>query len=424
MSDDEAPPPSLRSIPASSEKLVGTIVDGRYILKREIGRGGICAVYAAEHRYTRRTYALKALLPEYRKHQEARARLLAEARMLGAVHHPNVVEVIDAGMDQASPAESGTRSPFVVMERLRAKSLEALLLARGKLTVSDTLVIARLGAAGLAATHRAGVIHRDIKPGNLLVVRTDTGKTLKVIDFGVATPWERNAPEDEGPPSAVVGTPYYMAPEHLGGQRVTPAADVYSFGATVFECLTGQVPFHGTFEQVYARAMTSPRPDVRKLRPDAPDALSALVVRCLAATPKDRFPTAVELSAALDAVVLEQETRGSQPKLETSRRGHVRVAYRAPIEMKLDDGMVVEGAIQDISAGGLLVTSNRDVKSNTSATVRFPLPSGVIVTSSAMIRWSRSAQSDTSRVALGVELVELSIPYKQAIAEYVRSVEA
>ena len=416
MSEDEAPPPSLRSIPASSEKLVGTMVDKRYVLKREIGRGGICAVYAAEHRYTRRTYALKALLPEYRKHQEARARLLAEARMLGAVHHTNVVEVIDAGMDDGAP--------FVVMERLRAKSLEALLLARGKLTVSDTLVIARLGAAGLAATHRAGVIHRDIKPGNLLVVRTDTGKTLKLIDFGVATPWERNVPDDEGPPSAVVGTPYYMAPEHLGGQRVTPAADVYSFGATVFECLTGQVPFHGTFEQVYARAMTSPRPDVRKLRPDAPDALSALVVRCLAAASKDRFPTATELSAALDAVVLEQEGKGSQPHLETSRRGHVRVAYRAPIEMKLDDGMVVEGAIQDISAGGLLVTSNRDVKSNTSATVRFPLPSGVIVTSSAMIRWSRSAQSDTSRVALGVELVELSTPYKQAIAEYVRSVEA
>ncbi|HEX4512505.1 MAG TPA: serine/threonine-protein kinase, partial [Polyangiaceae bacterium] len=233
MSDDEAPPPSLRSIPASSEKLVGTMVDKRYVLKREIGRGGICAVYAAEHRYTRRMYALKALLPEYRKHQEARARLLAEARMLGAVHHVNVVEVIDAGLDDGAP--------FVVMERLRAKSLEALLLARGKLTVSDTLVIARLGAAGLAATHRASVIHRDIKPGNLLVVRTDTGKTLKLIDFGVATPWERDAPPDDGPPSAVVGTPYYMAPEHLGGQRVTPAADVYSFGATVFECLTGQV---------------------------------------------------------------------------------------------------------------------------------------------------------------------------------------
>ncbi len=415
MSEDEAPPPSLRNIPASSEKLVGTLVDGRYVLRREIGRGGICAVYAAEHRYTRRTYALKALLPEYRKHQEARARLLAEARMLGAVHHPNVVEVIDAGMDDGAP--------FVVMERLRAKSLEGLLLARGKLTVHDALVIARFAAAALAATHSARVIHRDVKPGNLLVVRTDTGKTLKLIDFGVATGWEERDPDDAGPPSMVVGTPYYMAPEHLAGQHVTPAADVYSFGATVFECLTGQVPFSGSFEQIYARSMTAPRPDVRKLRPDAPAALASLVAKCLAPDPNDRFRTGVELAAALDAIILDEQSHGSQPRIEASRRGHVRVAYRAPIEMKLPDGLVVEGSIQDISAGGILVTANREIESNTSVSVRFPLPSGVIVTSSAVVRWQRSAHEDASRVALGVELVDLETPYKQAIAEYVRSVE-
>jgi serine/threonine protein kinase len=418
MSEDdehEAPPASLRSPPASSERLVGTLVDKRYVLKREIGRGGICAVYAAEHRYTRRTYALKALLPEYRSHQEARSRLLAEARMLGAVHHPNVVEVIDAGMDEGSP--------FVVMERLRAKSVEALLLARGKLTVRDALVIGRLAAIALAATHKARVIHRDVKPGNLLVVRTESGKTVKLIDFGVATGWEEGI-IDDGPPSAVVGTPHYMAPEHLAGRRVTPAADVYAFGATMFECLTGQVPFSGSFEQVYARSMTSPRPDVRKLRPDAPVSLAALVVKCLAAAPEARFPTGVELCAALDEVTLEQKEGGSLPQLETSRRGYVRVAYRAPIEMKLPDGMVVEGAIQDLSAGGLLVTTNRGIDENTNVTVRFALPSSVIVLSDAVVRWQRSALSDASRVALGVELNDLAHEYKQAISDYVRSVDA
>jgi len=415
MPEDDAPPPSLRSIPASSERLLGTMVDGRYVLTREIGRGGICAVWAAEHRYTRRTYALKALLPEYRKHQEARARMLTEARLLGAVQHPYVVEVIDAGMDDGSP--------FVVMERLRAKSVEALLLARGKLTVHDALVIGRFAAQALGATHRARVIHRDIKPGNLLVVRTTTGKGVKLIDFGVATAWEERAPEDDGPPSAVVGTPYYMAPEHLGGQRVTPAADVYSFGATLFECLTGHVPFTGTFEQVYARAMTQPRPDVRKLRPDAPGALAALVACCLAADPRDRFPTGIELAAALDTIQLEGDKTTSQPRIETSRRGHVRVAYRAPIEMKLPDGLVVEGAIQDISVSGLLVTANKPIAQHTAVTLRFPLPSGVIVASSAVVRWQRAAPLDDSRVALGVELVDLEAPYKQAIAEYVRTAD-
>ncbi len=413
--DEQEAPPSLRPIPASSERLVGTIVDKRYVLKREIGRGGICTVFGAEHRYTRRTYALKTLLPEYRTHQEARSRLLAEARMLGLVQHPNVVEVVDAGVDEGAP--------FVVMERLRAKSVEALLLARGKLTIRDALVIGRLAAQALAATHRARVIHRDVKPGNLLVVRTDSGKTLKLIDFGVATAWEPQV-VDDGPPSAVVGTPYYMAPEHLAGQHVTPTADVYAFGATLFECLTGQVPFSGTYEQVYARSLTAPRPDVRKLRPDVPISLSDLVVKCLAANAQSRFPTCVEVAEALDQVVLEQQGTGSVPRLETSRRGHVRVAYRAPIEMKLPDGMVVEGAIQDLSAGGLLVTTNRGIDDNTNVTVRFALPSSVIVVSAAIVRWQRAAQSDAARVALGVELSDLAHPYKQAIAEYVRSVEA
>jgi serine/threonine protein kinase len=415
MPDDDAPPPSLRSMPASSERLVGTMVDGRYVLKREIGRGGICAVYAAEHRYTRRTYALKALLPEYRKHQEARARLLAEARLLGAVEHPNVVEVTDAGMDDGSP--------FIVMERLRAKSVEALLLARGKLTVHDALVIGRFAAAALAATHTARVVHRDVKPGNLLVVRTPTGKSLKLIDFGVATPWEELPPDDDSPPSAIVGTPYYMAPEHLGGRRVTPAVDVYSFGATMYECLTGSVPFSGSFEQVYARAMTQPRPDVRQLRPDAPAALADLVARCLSADARERYPTGVELSAAIEAVQTKDDDM-SAPQVEASRRGHVRVAYRAPIEMKLPDGLVVEGAVQDISVTGLLVTTNHGVESGTAVTLRFPLPSGLIVASSAVVRWHRASAGDGERVALGLELVDLETPYKQAIADYVRSAES
>ena len=220
----DEPPPSLRSIPASSERLVGSVVNGRYLVRREIGRGGICAVYGVEHRYTRRTYALKSLLPEYHKHQQARARLLAEARMLGAIHHANVVEVIDAGMDDGTP--------FLVMERLRAKSVEALLLARGKLTVHDALVIGRLAAEALAATHKARVIHRDIKPGNLLVVRTETSKTLKLIDFGVAVrDWQAEAPDD-GPPrrgrrDAVLhgGRAPRGAPRDTRGRRVRVRRD-------------------------------------------------------------------------------------------------------------------------------------------------------------------------------------------------------
>ena len=183
------------------------------------------------------------------------------------------------------------------------------------------------------------------------------------------------------------------------------------------------MPFAGTFEQIYARALTAPRPDARSLRPDMPDSLAQLVARCLAADPKMRYRSGVELSEAIEAITLEQ-SRGSSPQFETSRRGHVRVAYHAPVELKLPDGMVLEGAIQDLSAGGLLVTTNHMMKGDTAVTVRFALPSDIIVVSSAVIRWARSADKDASRVALGVELVDLATRYKQAIADYVRSVEA
>jgi serine/threonine protein kinase len=410
---ESAPPPaSLRTMPASSERLINTVVDGRYLLTREIGRGGICAVFLAEHRYTRRHYALKTLLPDYRTHQEARARLLAEARLLGTVRHPNVVEVIDAGMDRDG-------SPFVVMERLRAKSVDALLVARGKLTVHDSLTIAMLAAKALAATHRAGVVHRDVKPGNLLVVRTEAGKTLKLIDFGVAT-FHHTFREEDGPPSAIVGTPYYMAPEYIAGKGASPASDVYSFGATLFECLTGQVPFAGSFEQVYAKSMTSPRPDVMRLRPDSPPALAKLVASSLAPDPRDRYASGVELSAALEGISSATNEGASSPSMDTSRRGHVRVPYQAPIEMQLPAGDVVEGAIQDLSAGGLLVTTNRNIPEKVEVVLRFPLPSGLIVVGSALVRWAREAHSST---AVGLEFSELEHAYKQAIAEYVRSVE-
>ncbi len=411
MQGDE-PPPSLRGAPASSEQLVGKVIDGRYRLRREMGRGGLCAVFLAEHRYTGRPSALKLLLPEFHDHPEARSRLLAEARMLGAVQHPSVVEVLDAGVADGVP--------FVVMERLRAKSVEALVAARGKLTIHDALVIARLAATALAATHAAHVVHRDVKPGNLLVVRTPEGKSLKLIDFGVATFWREDV-RDSSPPSAVVGTPAYMAPEHLGGRRVTPAADVYSFGATLFECLTGQVPFRGSFEQVYVKAMTAPRPDVRKLRPDVPQELANLVVRALAASPEERFRGGAELLEALvevEAAMAAKEADGDAAS--ASRRGHVRVPYTAPVELRLPSGEVIEGAIQDISAGGIFLVTNREVPQDGRVVIRFALPAGHMVMGEGRVRWLKS---DGTRAAVGLEFSALDPAAKEAIDDYVRHVE-
>ena len=147
--------------------------------------------------------------------------------------------------------------------------------------------------------HSANLVYRYVTQGNLLVVRQDRGsKGLKLIDFGAATFASRDD-SDDGPASSLVGTPLYMAPEHIAGQRVTPAADVYALGISLFECLTGEVPFCGTFEQVYAQAATAPRPDIRKFRPETPDPLASLIRRCLSVDPESRPRDGNELLAAL-----------------------------------------------------------------------------------------------------------------------------
>ncbi len=408
MSDDSAPP-SLRGAPPSSEQLIGTLLDGRFELMREMGRGGVACVYLARHKYTARSLAVKVLLPEYRDHREARDRLMREARMLGRVVHPNVVEIVDAGM--------AGDTPYVAMERLRAKSVEALLTARGKLTVHDTYTIAMLAVEALVATHAARVVHRDIKPGNLLVVRAPTGqRTLKLIDFGAAT-FAQDDAADESPASGVLGTPEYMAPEQLAGARVAPTADVYSFGVTLFECLAGRVPFTGGLDMIYQQATQGVRPDVRTSRPDVPATLAAFVAQALDPDPKARFADGTVMRAALAAI--GKDIRAETSEVAPSRRGHIRVPYPAPIEMQLASGSVVEGRIQDVSSGGIYVTTQSQVDEGTSLLLRFALPTGEIIRSVAFVRWAKATE-DTSRIALGLEFDTLSPIFKDAIDDYIK----
>ncbi len=422
MSEDyeELAPRSLRGVPAASEKLLGSDLDGRYVLVREVGRGGLSTVFHAEHRYTGRTFALKLLNPEFRDHPEARMRMMTEARMLGAVRHPYVVEIVDAGI-----VRDGTLSgmPFLVMERLPAKSLDALVTARGKLSIRDAMAILKFAAAALGAVHASNIVHRDVKPGNLLVVRKDRGsKGLKLIDFGAATFATRGG-DGEGPASTLVGTPLYMAPEHIAGQRVTPAADVYALGISLYECLTGQPPFRGTFEQVYAQAATAPRPDVRKVRPDTPDPLASLIRRCLSVDPEARPRDGNALLAALEEVQV-QITSGVPVGGEeaASRRSQIRVPYAAPVEIRVPTGEVVDGTIQDISMGGVFILANGKVPEGGRLELRFALPGGPIVNIGGETRWSKASESANTS-AIGVSLDSLPPAEKELVEQYVKLAE-
>lgn len=408
MRESTPPPPSLRGAPPPSETLLGQLVGGRFELLREMGRGGIASVFLARHKFTARALAVKVLLPEYQRHPEARERLLREARMLGRIVHPNVVEIIDAGI--------ADDTPYVAMERLRAKSVDALLAARSKLTVHDTFTIATLASEALAAVHAARVVHRDIKPSNLLVVRNaQGGRSLKLIDFGAATFAQDEVGEE--PASGIIGTPEYMAPEQLAGARVAPSADVYAFGITLFECLAGRVPFSGTLESIYDKARRGDRPELRKSRPDVPAAFAALVERAISPDPSARFADAAALREELARI--EPDIRADVTEVSPSRRGHVRVAYNAPIEMQLNSGRVVEGRVQDVSTGGIYVTTSAPVREGESLVLRFALPTGEIVRSVALVRWAKAAE-DAQRVALGLEFTDLSTIFREAIEDYIK----
>ncbi|CAN5452841.1 hypothetical protein BH09MYX1_BH09MYX1_57510 [soil metagenome] len=421
LDDDEIAPRSLRGVTAPSERLLGQDLDGRYVLVREVGRGGLSTVFHVEHRYTGRTFALKLLNAELRDHPEARMRMMTEARMLGAVRHPCVVEIVDAGIVREG-ALSGM--PFIVMERLPAKSLDALITARGKLSLRDAMAIVRFAAAALGAVHAANIVHRDVKPGNLLVVRKDRGsRGLKLIDFGAATFAARRGEEDNGPTSALIGTPVYMAPEHIAGQRVTPAADVYALGISIYECLTGQVPFRGSLAQVYAQAATAPRPDVRLVRPETPDPLASLIRRCLSVDPEARPRDGSELHALLEDVQI-QITSGVVVAGEdvTSRRAQIRVPYAAPVEIRVPTGEVIDGTIQDISMGGLFILASRRVVEGSTLELRFALPFGPIVTASGKTKWTRESGSGES-CAIGVALDKLPAPEQEALEDFVKLAE-
>lgn len=409
-STQDNPPPSRVAPP--SERLLGVVIGDRYVLRREAGRGGVAAVYVADHLFTGRTVAIKMLLPDLARRGDARARLLREARNLGRVDHGNVVELLDAGI-----ASSG---PYVVMERLRGRSLEGLVAARGQLTIRDTLRIARFAGGALAAVHAARIVHCDIKPGNLFVVRRPDGaKSMKLIDFGVS-----RSPEDVQE-ATISGTPEYMAPEQLTAGAIGPPADVYALGVSLYECLTGLVPFSGTIESIVARVMTEvPRP-ILDVRPDVPRPLAQLVEVCLARAPLDRFEDGAGFLRALDASEADIDTGRSgdtlppapDPQQDDPRRQVLRAAYGAPAELWVGDKVVV-ARIEDVSEKGLLVIANETLASGTTLVVRFPLPGqGHIVACDARIKWVRSR--DVGRSAMGIELVSAGDEIAGAIRDYV-----
>jgi serine/threonine protein kinase len=269
---------------------------GNYTIERELGRGGMGAVYLAVHALLGRRAAVKVLLPELSRNQDHVQRFFNEARAATAINHPSIVEVYDFGW-------SSDGSAYIVMELMDGESLSARLRRLGRLPVGNALTVARQIANALAAAHKAGIVHRDLKPDNIFLVpdiEVAGGERVKLLDFGIAK-LAADGGVSRTTTGAIMGTPLYMSPEQCEGARqVDHRTDLYALGCILFEMITGRVPFvhEGVGGLIGMHLYVAP-PELRSLAPEAPVEVETIVARLLAKKPEERFQTADELSAAL-----------------------------------------------------------------------------------------------------------------------------
>jgi Protein kinase domain len=257
-----------------------TVLGGRYVLDDQIGSGGYGEVWRATDTVLARPVAVKLLHPRYTQRSEALARFRAEARHAGGLSHENIAQVFDYG----EPADG--QPPYLVMELVDGPSLETVLTG-GPLDDSRTMDIVLQAAAGLQAAHAAGMIHRDIKPGNLLLA---PGGIVKITDFGIAHTIGSAPLTTTG---ELIGTPGYLAPERAMGEQATPASDLYSLGMLAYECLAGTPPFRGTPLEVALAHRDRPLPP---LPPSVAVGVAALVMRLAAKDPVCRPNDAAEVA--------------------------------------------------------------------------------------------------------------------------------
>jgi len=288
-----------------------TRIDGRYTIERPLGSGGMAEVFLARDGVLDRDVALKVLRSQYAGDEEFYERFRREATSAAGLSHPNIVQVYDRG-------ETPDGTCYIAMEYVSGGTLKERLDERGPMEPQRALAVASQVAEALWAAHERGVIHRDIKPQNILV--TDMGH-LKVTDFGIA---RAASAATISTTSAVFGTAGYLSPEQALGEPATPRSDLYSLGIVLYELLTGVVPYRADNPvAVCMKHVTEPLTPPRRLDPTIPEAVDALVVKMLAKDPADRPASASEVLEDIEGV-----RRGAPPPAPTPRTGTPRIGVR------------------------------------------------------------------------------------------------
>jgi serine/threonine protein kinase len=266
---------------------------GKYRIQRELGRGGMGAVYLAFDERLQRKVALKVMLPKAAANATAKDRFLREARAAAQISSDHVVNIYEA--DEIAGV------PFIALQYLQGYPLDEYLKKKGLPTVPQVIRLGRETALGLAAAHKLGLVHRDIKPGNVWLEAP--GGRVKILDFGLAKPVVSREQHELTASGAIVGTPAYMAPEQGMGRNVDGRADLFSLGCMLYRLTAGRLPFDGpTLMAILTAIATEEPPPVRTLNPQVPEPLADLIRRLLAKNPADRPATAADVVKELDAI--------------------------------------------------------------------------------------------------------------------------
>ena len=296
----------------------GQNIAGRYTIVRLLGAGGMGEVYEAEDHELLEHVALKIIRSAEPADSRALVRFKREIQLARRVTHPNVCRIYDVSHHVETAADDA-KLFFVSMELLRGRSLRELLVRRGRLNRDEALPIALQICAGLAAAHSAGVIHRDLKSDNVMIVDSGSGSEPRVAitDFGLAQPTDETVSRLRVTltnPGEIVGTPAYMSPEQVEGGELTAASDIYSLGVVLFEMITGRLPFEGDSPlSVAARRLTTPPPVPSTLVRGVGTEWDDVVLRCLARDPRERFGSAAEVADALREATRRAPRRKSRP---------------------------------------------------------------------------------------------------------------
>ena len=303
-----------RRLSDSNQAWLGKVVDGRYRVLEVIGRGGMGVVYRVEHVRMGKIAAMKVLHRDLAQDADVVGRFEREAAAISKLHHPHTVQVFDFGTAQGAL--------YLIMELVRGRDLGRIIERDGPMPWARAAPLLAQVCGALTEAHELGIVHRDLKPENVLITRSTGGRDYaKVLDFGLAK-LDQRAPKRETERQAIVGTPYFMAPEQIRGDDVDARTDLYSFGALMFELLTGTHLYTGsTAVGVLTKHLTAEpdAPSMRAPKRGIPPAVDHLCRKALQRDPDRRWQTAAELGAAIEEVYAETVGETTGPKVVVSR---------------------------------------------------------------------------------------------------------